>query len=160
MVMASKQLGMRVAAEHKNTESKSSLVYPSGPSEAILARTYNPTCQNYSGDGSGRDSYIIMNNGGLTRENKKHMMHRQFKRSPVNIRPMPEKPAVAFRYQADGTGRDSYVIRNTTGLIRDYTSKKPDRILRQQLRAPIIKMNESVAALLHATDRSDFRTAR
>jgi len=37
-------------------------------------RTHNPTYASYSGDGTGRDSYIILDNGGLTKEPKKYMM--------------------------------------------------------------------------------------
>ena len=42
--------------------------------EAGIMRTYNPTYASYTGDGSGRDGYIILNNGGLTKESKKGIM--------------------------------------------------------------------------------------
>lgn len=31
----------------------------------LLSRTYDPKFIHYSGDGKGRDSYILYNNGGL-----------------------------------------------------------------------------------------------
>ena len=61
-----------------------------------MMRTFNPTYANYSGDGTGRDSYIILDNGGLTQEPKRNMMHKHVKKSPRDIIPSPEKPAVAF----------------------------------------------------------------
>ena len=48
--------------------------YPHSTVEANIMRTFNPTYASYSGDGSGRDSYIILNNGGLTKESKNGMM--------------------------------------------------------------------------------------
>lgn len=33
--------------------------YPHSMTEAGICRTYNPVYASYSGDGSGRDSYII-----------------------------------------------------------------------------------------------------
>ena len=44
--------------------------YPHSSLEAGMMRTHNPKYAGYSGDGTGRDSYIILNNGGLTKEAK------------------------------------------------------------------------------------------
>ncbi len=52
------------------TSTAASRAYPHSPVEAGMMRTHNPTYASYSGDGSGRDSYIILNNGGLTKESK------------------------------------------------------------------------------------------
>ena len=46
-----------------------------------MMRTHNPTYANYSGNGTGRDSYIIINNGGLAGSDKKNMMWRSTMRS-------------------------------------------------------------------------------
>ena len=74
-------------------------------------RTYNPGYASYTGDGSGRDSYIILNNGGLARESKCGMMNiKKPGRSPHRNRTLGAKPAPAFYYKSDGSGRDSYVI--------------------------------------------------
>lgn len=51
--------------------------YPASPMESSMARTYNPGYASYTGDGSGRDSYVITNNGGLARENKRAMQIRK-----------------------------------------------------------------------------------
>jgi len=43
-------------------------------------------------------------------------------RSNVAMRssPSPAKDAVTFYYQSDGTGRDSYVLKNNGGLRPEY----------------------------------------
>ena len=63
--------GRYINKEEKSTISRK---YPCTPVEAGMARSQNPTYVSYTGDGTGRDSYIILNNGGLTREPKEHMM--------------------------------------------------------------------------------------
>ena len=85
-----------------------------------MARTLNPKYASYMGDGSGRDSYIILNNGGLTKQDKGHMMSRPFRRTFANFSPSPKKDAVSHVYQSDGSGRDSYVLQNSGGLVSDY----------------------------------------
>lgn len=97
-------------------------------------RTHNPTYASYSGDGTGRDSYIILNNGGLTKEDKPNMMWPSIKMGNQNMRRVAEKPAVAFKYKSDGSGRDSYVIRNSGGLINDFHTSKADSLFASQLR--------------------------
>ena len=102
--------------------------------QAGMIRTHNPTYASYSGDGSGRDSYIILNNGGLTQESKKHMMWSSKIRPVRDMRSYPDKPAQAFTYRSDGSGRDSYVIKNSGGLINDFRSTKAQNIFASQLR--------------------------
>lgn len=104
--------------------------YPNSPTEATLCRTYNPTYANYSGDGTGRDSYIILNNGGLTREPKRHMMWQSLNRCKPDLRPMASKPAPSLKYKSDGSGRDSYVIQNSGGLINDFRCSKADTVFK------------------------------
>jgi len=48
-------------------------MYPHSYVESTMCRTYNPGYASYTGDGSGRDAYIILNNGGLTRLDKGNM---------------------------------------------------------------------------------------
>ena len=98
-------------------------------------RTYNPGYANYSGDGTGRDSYIILNNGGLTKEPKMGIMW-NFKanrspRSKEPLRPIAGKPTPTFKYKCDGSGRDSYVIQNQGGLVKDFRSSKAHAIFAQ-----------------------------
>ena len=44
-----------------------SIAYPNTQVEASWCRTNTKTYASYFGDGSGRDSYVIKDNGGLTR---------------------------------------------------------------------------------------------
>ena len=71
--------------------------YPHSTVEANIMRTFNPGYASYTGDGTGRDSYIISNNGGLTKENKNGMMNiSKPGRSPHRNRPLVTKPATTF----------------------------------------------------------------
>lgn len=56
-------------------------------------------------------------------------------RSPRENRPAPHKPAVGFVYRSDGSGRDSYVLQNSGGLIKDFRSTKADNIFYSGLRS-------------------------
>lgn len=44
-----------------------------------LMRTEDAKYVNYFGDGSGRDTYVVLNNGGQTTCDKKFMLRRPFK---------------------------------------------------------------------------------
>lgn len=78
--------------------------------ESTLLRTSNPKYASYFGDGNGRDSYIILNNGGLTNFEKPNMMSRPFKNTLRSMNATPHKVPFPFTYHSDGTGRDTYVI--------------------------------------------------
>jgi len=86
-----------------------------------MTRTFNPKYASYMGDGSGRDSYVVVNNGGLTGDEKRYMMWRPNKLKH-EVNPRPFKPAPSHAYRSDGSGRDSYVIQNSGGLVADYRS--------------------------------------
>jgi len=84
-----------------------------------LYRTARPRFALYSSDGLGRDRYILYNNGGFWSTN-------EYKISP---KPNYEHPkynnfhtlfhmAAPFKYYSDGSGRDSYILRDT-GLRRE-----------------------------------------
>ena len=109
--------------------------YPHSSLEAGMARTNHPKYASYFGDGSGRDKYIIMNNGGLTTDDKKFFIRESFRNTLRDHGPKPQKDAVSFKYHADGTGRDSYVISNSGGLISDYKgSRRADILFKANLR--------------------------
>ena len=72
-----------------------------------MCRTFYPKYASYMGDGSGRDSYVVVNNGGLADNDKKYMMWRPNK-IPKPVNPKPYKMVAAKHYRSDGTGRDSY----------------------------------------------------
>ena len=101
-----------------------------------LGRTEHPKYTPYWGDGYGRDTYVLSGNGGLVGErnmpttspwtgfqttkattalytNQNH----QFKKANGH------KESTALRYFGDGTGRDSYVVADSGGLIPKYVSK-------------------------------------
>lgn len=89
-----------------------------------INRTYHPKYVTYTGDGAGRDHYIVFNNGSL------HGL-RDYKSSQkpgFNLGPNPAhsgvtpcKEPTAFDYKPDGTGRDLYIIK-LHGLKRNYKS--------------------------------------
>ena len=89
--------------------SSPSAQYPHSSLEASMARTNYPKYASYMGDGSGRDSYVILNNGGLANADKRYMMRRK-QGSPHDASAKPYKTPVSLKYVSDGSGRDSYVI--------------------------------------------------
>ena len=90
-----------------------------------MNRTFNPKYTTYTGDGSGRDGYVVFANGGLHALRSYNGPKKEtFTTSPHRGRMMvtPVKEATAFDYVPDGSGRDSYIIRNY-GLKSNYRSK-------------------------------------
>lgn len=102
--------------------------YPHSYLEGTMCRTYNPGYATYMGDGSGRDNYIILNNGGLTRFDKPCMQIPRKYGGSRDSSPKGYKPTPSFKYVSDGSGRDSYVIQNGGGLVNDFRSKRSDQI--------------------------------
>lgn len=90
-----------------------------------LNRTWYPKYCTYFGDGSGRDGYVVFGNGGQ-HDLRKYTgpMKEGFTTSPLKPRAIitPRKEPTAFDYPPDGTGRDSYIIRNY-GLKANYRSE-------------------------------------
>ena len=100
-----------------------------------LARTEHVKYATYWGDGLGRDSYIVTGNGGLrsgdavqaeintgfqAKTNSSRLytnQNHQFKRL------VGSKDATALRYFGDGSGRDSYVVADSGGLVPKYVNK-------------------------------------
>lgn len=107
--------------------------YPHSALESTMSRTHYPKYASYMGDGSGRDSYVVVNNGGLANSDKRYMMWRPNK-VPKNVDPKPYKLAAAINYRSDGTGRDSYVVSNFGGLVADFRCTKPDVLFKEGLR--------------------------
>ena len=88
--------------------------------EAQMLRTCSPKYASYFGDGSGRDTYVAVNNGGLTNILKPNLMKRPFKSTLQDRSAAPVKDAVPITYRSDGMGRDSYVVANSGGFYYDY----------------------------------------
>lgn len=99
-----------------------------------MCRTFNPGYASYTGDGSGRDAYIILNNGGLTRLDKGHMMQTKKFGPGRDGSPKPFKPTPPFKYISDGSGRDSYVIKNSGGLVNEFKGGAADKVFLSSLR--------------------------
>ena len=90
-----------------------------------LARTFYPKYTTYTGDGSGRDGYVVFGNGGQHDLRVYHGSKKEgFNASPLKPRALitPRKEATAFDYPPDGSGRDLYIIRNY-GLKANYRSE-------------------------------------
>ena len=101
-----------------------------------LGRTEHPKYATYWGDGMGRDSYIITGNGGLVGDGNMpktspwtgyqqttpttHMFINQAHHAK---RPNGHKEATAVKYFGDGSGRDSYVVADSGGMIPKYSTK-------------------------------------
>ena len=92
--------------------------------ENNLLRTFSPKHANYFGDGSGRDTYVVTDNGGLMDREKNGMTRRPFKNTLQNRDQSPGADPMPINYHADGTGRDTYVISNAGGLVCDYFGSK------------------------------------
>ena len=122
MVMAARSVTN--GGHHPVSHSKA---YPHSSLESTMVRTFYPKHASYMGDGTGRDSYVILNNGGLNGSDKRAMMWRPNK-VPKSVNPRPYKQAAALNYRSDGTGRDSYVVSNHGGLVADWRTTKPDVI--------------------------------
>jgi hypothetical protein len=93
-----------------------------------LRRTENIKYTTYTGDGHGRDGYIVFCNGGLHEMRKYNgpNTNKAFKLNPVarhgsHTSPIPNKDPGTVDYTPDGQGRDSYIIRNY-GLKANYRS--------------------------------------
>jgi hypothetical protein len=98
-------------------------------------RTFSPKYANYFGDGSGRDSYVVTNNGGLANIDKVGMLSRPYRNTLRNRNHSPQKEPLPVYYHSDGSGRDSYVVNNAGGLATDYgSSHRPDVNFLQSLR--------------------------
>ena len=89
-----------------------------------LYRTEHAKYPHYLGDGSGRDFYIVGNNGGLTITKESHPLMPTGFRPPPSARgvcaPSPQKEATVFDYISDGSGRDFYITHNSGGLKTTY----------------------------------------
>ena len=109
-----------------------------------INRTYHPKYATYTGDGSGRDGYVVFGNGGLHElrdyrgSQKKSGFDGNKGRSPKPY-VAARKEATAFDYVPDGSGRDSYVIFNY-GLKANYRSgyREFERGLRSEEPTPVM----------------------
>ena len=89
-----------------------------------INRTYHPKYVTYTGDGSGKDHYVVFNNGGLhgLRDYSPSKL-KGFSLGPYATHKgvTPIKDPMSVDYVPDGSGRDLYIIK-LHGLKRDYKS--------------------------------------
>ena len=89
-------------------------------------RTDHPKYAQYRGDGMGRDTYIIMNNGGFLEyrrqkgQQKKQGFSLTSRISPIKPNAVLSKEPAQVYYPPDGSGRDSYIITSNGGTTRPF----------------------------------------
>jgi len=88
-----------------------------------LYRSFSPRMVQYESDGKGRDTYINYNNGGFwglgAKIHQGRDEHIKVSGGRYHYKFLP-KHVAPFKYNSDGTGRDSYVISESGGLKRNY----------------------------------------
>ena len=79
----------------------------------------------YESDGRGRDTYISYNNGGFWKENINKILPRE------NYNTYRYRPFVSlshrtapFSYYSDGSGRDTYILKDNSGLTKTFVPLK------------------------------------
>jgi len=106
-----------------------------------LGRTVKTNVVLYSTDNQGRDGYITYNDGGFWKDNIKQIKPKpDFPRYKYYNFHSLIHPAAPFNYYSDGSGRDSYVIKNNAGLVKDFNPLANRKVLSKYLRnnPPII----------------------
>ena len=81
----------------------------------------------YNTNGSGRDTYVAVNNGGLRVQhtnNNKNVMPGTFNSRQINYRSGRDVPghAKVHRYRQDGVGRDYFIMQSQGGFMHNYES--------------------------------------
>jgi hypothetical protein len=110
-------------------------------------RTFDPKYQHYFSDGTGRDQFIIYNNGGFSIPKISNPMRgtaymRMGNATPYKGSPSPRKEAMPVEYRSDGTGRDSYIVCNSGGLKQIFNKSHVEQFFKESLRQndrPIVK---------------------
>ena len=127
------------------------------------ARTSNVKYTTYTGDGAGRDGYIVFANGGLHHVPRYYngaspkSNYDQHPRIPKMVT-QPRKEATAFDYVPDGSGRDGYVIFNY-GLKANYRSdyRGFEKGLRNRQATPLMDARQARTNDPWGTDVSSYR---
>ncbi len=95
---------------------------PTKPIKHVMElRTFDPKYQHYFSDGSGRDNFVMYNNGGFSIPRVYNPMQgtaymRMGNSTGHSGSPSPRKDPMPVEYRSDGTGRDSYIVCNSGGL--------------------------------------------
>lgn len=100
-----------------------------------LGRTVKTNVVLYSTDNQGRDGYITYNDGGFWKDNIKQIKPKpDFPRQKYYNFHSLIHPAAPFNYYSDGSGRDTYVIKNNAGLVREFNPLANRKVLSKYLR--------------------------
>ena len=96
----------------------------------------SPKTQHYFSNGGGRDGYIATNSGGLIApiENKTTFELGTFMKSIQYKEKSPRIDSKGVYYHSDGTGRDSYVVVSSGGLVKAANAGEYKSTFYQQLR--------------------------
>ena len=126
-----------------------------------LGRTVKTNIVLYSTDNMGRDHYITYNNGGFWKDNIKQIkMKPDFPRHMYSNFHSLIHQAAPINYYSDGTGRDTYVIKNNAGLVKDFNPLATRQILSKYLRehVPITfkKISKFQKVFLTPSDKENF----
>ena len=103
-----------------------------------LGRTVKTNIILYSTDNKGRDGYITYNNGGFWKDNIKQIKEKsKYTRANNNTFHSLIHQSAPFNYYSDGRGRDTYVIKNNAGLVKEFNPLSKRQILSSYLRRNI-----------------------
>jgi hypothetical protein len=87
--------------------------------DVVPLRTFDPKFTHYFSNGTGRDAFVMYNNGGYSvpryfspKQSTNFMRFKSIGSTNVS----PRKDAMPVEYRSDGTGRDSYIVCNSGGL--------------------------------------------
>jgi len=135
-----------------------------------IGRTYDPKYTHYRGDGQGRDSYVFMGNGGLVAPgayttNPPKIGYQKVKKSTTLFMNQPiqkayvaaSKETTVFKYFGDGSGRDSYIITDSGGLIPKYSNKGPQSNFYNSLRKPDLRHGHNQPASSQMASNKFFK---
>ena len=91
----------------------------------------------YATDGTGRDSYVALNNGGFTTMNSPAIQQRSSNFGPSTQRNARADQQISPRpnlYHVNGTGRDSYIATNHGGQVSNYNKFSSGEAYQRSLR--------------------------
>lgn len=135
---------------------------PSKPSQNVVPlRTFDPKYSHYFSDGSGRDNFVMYNNGGFsipriynpmqgTNYMKLGKSQNNNNGSGVNMygttsssNTSPRREPMTVEYRSDGTGRDSYIVCNSGGLKQIFNKTHCEQFFKNSLRQSERRMYRS-----------------
>ena len=111
---------------------------------------FNPRYTKYTGDGIGRDKYIIFNNGALLDKISKIKIQDNFHTLSNTRYYNLQKNVAPLKYISDGSGRDSYVLFESGGLEKNHKSLKSYHL------KDFLRKNNSESILFHTNHLKEW----